>query len=68
MQSVKKQARHWKDIFRIIVIDDVVVIIGETGLAFRATNNIIELSGNGIVLGLLKLIRHYHPIITAYLN
>lgn len=65
-ENIKNEVDRWKDILRRIL--DVILFLGERGLAFRGSGSLIGDPKNGNFLGILELISHYDPIMCAHLE
>ena len=66
LHSIRSKAAYWKQILHRVL--DVILFLGERGLAFRGDNQLIGDSRNGNFLGILELISHYNPILEEHLN
>ena len=66
MENIKTEAMRWRQILRRIL--NVVLFLGERGLAFRGNSSIIGDPGNGNFLGILELISNYDPILQEHLH
>ena len=66
IQNRESQQKKWEHIFRALL--DVVLFLGERGLAFRGTVEKIGDTQNGIFLGILELLSKYDPLIKVFLD
>ncbi|XP_039303517.1 uncharacterized protein LOC120357397 [Solenopsis invicta] len=66
VESIKNEAKTWIAILQRIL--DVVLYLGERGLAFRGSNELIGDPKNGNFLGSLQLISHYDTIMHDHLE
>ncbi|XP_065658227.1 zinc finger MYM-type protein 1-like [Hydra vulgaris] len=63
-RQILNEADTWRKILERIL--DVILFLGERGLAIRGKSDLIGDSHNGNFLGLLELISHYDPILKEH--
>ncbi|XP_065658026.1 zinc finger MYM-type protein 1-like [Hydra vulgaris] len=63
-RQILNEADTWRKILERIL--DVILFLGERGLAIRGKSDLIGYSHNGNFLGLLELISHYDPILKEH--
>ena len=63
-ENVSSEAEKWKKLLSRII--DVVIFLGQRGLAFRGSSLRIGDVDNGNFLGLLELLAHYDPIVEEH--
>ena len=62
--SIKLQSTKWSNILKRIL--DVILFLGERGLAFRGSSQRIGGVDNGNFLGLIELLSHWDPILKEH--
>ena len=65
-ESVSSEVAKWKKLLSRII--DVVIFLGQKGLAFRGSSARIGDVDNGNFLGLLELLAHYDPIMEEHVT
>ena len=65
-ENVSSEAEKWKKLLSRII--DVVIFLGQRGLAFRGSSLRIGDVDNGNFLGLLELLAHYDPIVEEHVT
>lgn len=65
-ESILSEAAKWKKL--LTWITDVVVFLGERGLAFGGSSLRIGDVHNGNFLGLLELLAHYDPLLEEHVT
>ena len=64
-KSLSFQQRRWREILKRIL--DVILFLGERGLAFRGNSEKIGDSHNGNFLGIIELLSHYDPVLKEHI-
>ena len=65
-ENVSSEAEKWKKLLSRII--DVVIFLGQRGLAFRGSSLRIGDVDNGNFLGVLELLAHYDPIVEEHVT
>ena len=65
-ENVSSEAEKWKKLLSRII--DVVIFLGQRGLAFRRSSLRIGDVDNGNFLGLLELLAHYDPVVEEHVT
>lgn len=64
-KNLQSEIDYWRKILQRII--DVVLFLGERGLALRGNSHLIGDRQNGNFLGILELISHYDPLLNEHL-
>ncbi|XP_004211470.2 zinc finger MYM-type protein 1-like [Hydra vulgaris] len=64
--NIKTEVERWRQILRRVL--DVILFLGERGLAFRGDSHLIGDPKNGNFLGIMELIGHYDSILHDHLE
>ena len=65
-QEIASEITTWREILRRVI--DVVLFLGERGLAFRGSSQRIGCPHNGNFLGFLEVLGKYDPLLQVHLN
>ena len=63
-RSIQAESEKWYNILKRII--DVILFLGERGLAFRGSSQRVGDSDNGNFLGLIELLSHWDPILKEH--
>ena len=65
-KAISSEAEKWREILKRIL--DVILFLGERGLAFRGTSEKIGDINNGNFLGIIELMSHYNLKLKEHIN
>ena len=65
-KAISSEAEKWREILKRIL--DVILFLGERGLAFRGTSEKIGDINNGNFLGIIELLSHYNLKLQEHIN
>ena len=64
--EIETEEAKWCDILQRLI--DIILFLGEGGLAFRGSSHLIGSVQNGNFLGLVELLSHWDPVLNKHVK